>query len=70
MIISDGTTQRDSVDISQLYIKLMNEYRNIYIEKIENAVFIYRSIGRAEYHKNKYEKKIDEIQREVNNWET
>ncbi len=64
MIISDGTTQRDSVDISQLYIKLMNEYRNIYIEKIENAVFIYRSIGRAEYRKIMSEKQIDDMQKE------
>lgn len=64
MIISDGSTQKDSVDISQLYIKLIGEYRNVYIEQIENTVFIYRSIGRAEYRKVMSEQQLDDMQRE------
>lgn len=64
MLISDGAAQENSVDISQLYIKLMGEYRNVYIEKIENTVFIYRSIGRAEYRKVMSEPQMDNMQKE------
>ena len=38
-------------DITGLYIKFQNEHRNVYITKMGEKVFIYRSLGRAEYKK-------------------
>lgn len=54
----------DNIDIRDLYIKLLGENRNVFIQKIEDDIYIFRSIKRSEYRKIFLEEDFNDIEKE------
>jgi len=52
------------VDISALYTKFREKYKNVYIYQFENIVFIYRAIGRKEYTQLILQENLSEPEKE------
>lgn len=54
MKLREGTTapvRRQPVDLTELYFKFKEQYRNVYMHQIDDTVFVYRTLGRDEYRK-------------------
>lgn len=67
MVKKEGNRQaarRQQVDLTALYFQFKEEYRNIFMHQIDNDVFIYRTLGRAEYRAISENEAIDDMDRE------
>ena len=53
-----------SIDYTALYIDLCSKYRNVFIVKIADTVYIYRAIGRSEYREIMEDRRFSDIQKE------
>ena len=53
-----------SIDYTSLYIDLCSKYRNVFIVKIADTVYIYRAIGRSEYREIMEDRRFSDIQKE------
>lgn len=60
----DRDEEKDIVDINQVYITLAEEHRNVFIQKIDNEIFMYRPIGRKEYRDIINEDRLNDFQKE------
>jgi hypothetical protein len=54
----------DSVDLTEIFLKLKDQYRNVFMEKVGDQVFFYRSIGRKEYRIILEDPDMNDFQRE------
>lgn len=52
------------IDITSLYIDLVDKYRNVFILQLEDNVMIYRSLGRRIYKDILGDKKLTDLQKE------
>lgn len=59
-----NTEQAQSVDITELFIQFQEKYRNVFIEKIEDEIFIYRSLGRMDYKKIISDERFNNMEKE------
>lgn len=65
--IKDGNSDRrqDSiVDINEIYSDLLDKYPNVFVQKIEDIVFMYRPIGRKEYRQVLESNEINDLEKE------
>lgn len=46
-----GQKVRNEIDLRDLYIKLLDEHRNVFIYKLDDEIYFFRSIKRNEYKK-------------------
>lgn len=53
-----------TIDLTAIYITLKDQYRNVFMEKIGDQVFFYRSIGRKEYQLIIEDPDMNDFQRE------
>lgn len=51
-------------DITELYLDFKEKYRNVFIQKIEDQVFIYRTLGRNEYKNILKDDRFDDFGKE------
>ena len=56
--------KREAVDLTALYFKFKEYHRNVFMHQIDNDVFIYRTLGRAEYKKIVDNEDITDFDRE------
>jgi len=54
----------NSVDLTEIFLKLKDKHRNVFMEKIGEQVFFYRSIGRKEWRTILEEPDLNDFQRE------
>ena len=63
----DTTTSRYSVteeDLTKIFLTLKDRYRNVFMERIGDQVFFYRSIGRKEYRLIIEDPDLNDLQKE------
>jgi hypothetical protein len=51
-------------DLTDIYMRLQDEHRNVYLHQIENQVFFYRPLGRAEYKKLLEDERFNDMEKE------
>ena len=54
----------EPIDITSLFLRFSDEYRNVFILQLENNVMIYRSIGRKAYKDILLHKELTDLQKE------
>ena len=54
----------EPIDITSLFLRFSDEYRNVFILQLENNVMIYRSIGRKAYKDILLNKELTDLQKE------
>ena len=52
------------IDISAIYFKLKEKYRNVYMTQIGDQIFFYRSVGRKEYRTIVDDNDLNDFQKE------
>jgi len=52
------------VDYTALYIDFCSRYRNVFMVKIEDEVYIYRALGRSEYKQILEDRRFPDLQKE------
>lgn len=57
-------TQPPTADITELFLNLKEQHRNIFIFQADNQIFIYRSLGRSEYKKILSDDRFDGMMKE------
>lgn len=60
---ADNHQQDAYIDLTELYIKLKDEYTDVFMFQIENQVFLYRQLGRKDY-KDLVELEITDYEKE------
>lgn len=56
--------QFNAQDITELFLYFQEKHRNVFVQKIENEIFIYRSLGRAEYKKILSDEQFNDMEKE------
>lgn len=51
-------------DATELYLRLQDEHRNVFMQQIDNQMFFYRSLGRSEYKKILTDDRFDDMAKE------
>lgn len=65
MSIKKVVTERpEPIDITSLFLRFSDEYRNVFILQLESNVMIYRSIGRKAYKDILLNKELTDLQKE------
>ena len=54
----------EPIDISGIYFKLKEKYRNVYMTQIGDQIFFYRSIGRKEFRTIIEDEELNDFQKE------
>ena len=54
----------EPIDITSLFLRFSDEYRNVFILQLENNVMIYRAIGRKAYKDILLNKELTDLQKE------
>ena len=57
-------TEDKSLDLSEILFKLQEEWRSVFMAKIENQVFFYRPLGRGEYRKIATDVNLSDLQKQ------
>ena len=55
------STQEDLTDV---YLRLLEEYENVFMEKIDDVVYIYRALSRGEYRSILKDDRFDGVEKE------
>lgn len=58
------TNQPPAVDITDLFLTLKEQHRNVFIFQADSQIFIYRSLGRSEYRKILTDDRFDDMAKE------
>lgn len=56
--------QPETIDLIELLSNFQNQYRNVFMIQLEGTVFIYRSLGRAEYKKLLMEEDLTDYEKQ------
>lgn len=65
--IKDGNANKRQdalVDINEIYSNLLENYPNVFVQKIEDIVFMYRPIGRKEYRQVLESNEVNDLEKE------
>lgn len=52
------------IDVTDLYLNFLDEYRNVFILQLEDSVMIYKAIGRKAYKDILTNDKLTDLQKE------
>jgi hypothetical protein len=63
-LVRKATEKPEPIDYTKLYVEFAMKYRNVFMVKIEGQIYIYRSIGRAEYRKILEDNRFSDPQKE------
>jgi len=61
---SQEQSSQTTVDITEIYLTLKEQYRNVFMFQIDTQIFIYRSLGRSEYRKILTDDRFDDMAKE------
>lgn len=62
--VSTSKLNKEPIDISGIYFKLKEKYRNVYMTQIGDQIFFYRSIGRKEFRTIVDDDEMNDFQKE------
>ena len=62
--VSTSKLNKEPIDISGIYFKLQEQYRNVYMTQIGDQIFFYRSIGRKEFRTIVDDDEMNDFQKE------
>ena len=62
--VSTSKVNNEPIDISAIYFKLKEKYRNVYMTQIGDQIFFYRSIGRKEFRTIIDDEEMNDFQKE------
>lgn len=62
--VDTETTQPETFDITEIFLTLKEQHRNVFIYQADSQVFIYRSLGRSEYKNILTDEQFDDFAKE------
>lgn len=55
---------RDFIDLTEVFLGLQEEHRNVFMIEVEGTVFFYRSLGRSEWKKIVQNEELSELEKQ------